>query len=181
MNCHSCGAPMKFDHEKIYFSCEYCTSLFFPEESLDGIRATDEETNLSCPVCALPLVIAYAGKTRLFNCQKCRGVLVEQAIFLPLIHYIRSKSKGPPIHPPPLRLEELKRKVFCPRCRNPMDTHPYGGPGNIVIDNCPRCQLNWLDHNELHRITRSPDRTMDEIYRQIGQEKLFGAQKHKGS
>jgi hypothetical protein len=30
-----------------------------------------------------------------------------------------------------------------------MDTHVYGGPGNVVVDNCPRCAVKWLDHGEL--------------------------------
>jgi Zn-finger nucleic acid-binding protein len=33
-----------------------------------------------------------------------------------------------------------------------MDTHFYGGPGNIIIDDCDRCSLNWLDAGELMRI-----------------------------
>jgi Zn-finger nucleic acid-binding protein len=37
-----------------------------------------------------------------------------------------------------------------------MDVHPYGGPGNIVIDNCPHCRLNWLDSGEFFRVVRAP-------------------------
>jgi Zn-finger nucleic acid-binding protein len=39
-----------------------------------------------------------------------------------------------------------------------MDTHPYLGPGHIVIDSCSECGLNWLDSGELMRIVRAPDR-----------------------
>jgi Zn-finger nucleic acid-binding protein len=38
-----------------------------------------------------------------------------------------------------------------------MDTHPYGGPGNVIIDTCENCSVNWLDHGELQRIVRAPD------------------------
>jgi len=38
-----------------------------------------------------------------------------------------------------------------------MLAHVYGGPGNIVIDTCERCQLNWLDPGELRRIALAPD------------------------
>jgi Zn-finger nucleic acid-binding protein len=38
-----------------------------------------------------------------------------------------------------------------------MDTHYYAGPGNIVIDDCPSCELNWLDAGELMTIVRAPD------------------------
>jgi len=43
-----------------------------------------------------------------------------------------------------------------------MDTHIYGGPGNIVIDNCPECRLNWLDHQELARITTAADAQLNQ-------------------
>jgi Zn-finger nucleic acid-binding protein len=39
-----------------------------------------------------------------------------------------------------------------------MDSYPYGGPGNIVIDNCPRCALLWLNYGELTRIIRARER-----------------------
>ena len=38
-----------------------------------------------------------------------------------------------------------------------MDTHFYNGPGNMIIDDCDTCELNWLDHGELMRIVRAPD------------------------
>jgi Zn-finger nucleic acid-binding protein len=46
----------------------------------------------------------------------------------------------------------------CPQCSRPMNTHLYGGPGNIIIDNCEPCSLNWLDDGELQRIVGAPDR-----------------------
>jgi Zn-finger nucleic acid-binding protein len=41
-----------------------------------------------------------------------------------------------------------------------MITHRYGGPGNVIIDSCERCQANWLDYGELARIVRAPDPTV---------------------
>jgi Zn-finger nucleic acid-binding protein len=38
-----------------------------------------------------------------------------------------------------------------------MDTHPYCGPANIIIDTCERCGVNWLDYGELDRIVRAPE------------------------
>jgi Zn-finger nucleic acid-binding protein len=37
-----------------------------------------------------------------------------------------------------------------------MDAHVYFGGGNVVIDSCEQCELNWLDHGELMRIARAP-------------------------
>jgi Zn-finger nucleic acid-binding protein len=38
-----------------------------------------------------------------------------------------------------------------------MDTHPYAGPGNVIIDSCGDCWLLWLDRGELARIAHAPD------------------------
>jgi Zn-finger nucleic acid-binding protein len=34
----------------------------------------------------------------------------------------------------------------------------YYGPGNIVIDTCPPCDLVWLDAGELQRAIDAPGR-----------------------
>ena len=39
-----------------------------------------------------------------------------------------------------------------------MDTHPYYGPGNVVIDSCARCAVVWLDYHELAMIRDAPGR-----------------------
>ena len=38
-----------------------------------------------------------------------------------------------------------------------METHFYNGPGNVIIDDCEHCELNWLDTGELMRVVRAPD------------------------
>jgi hypothetical protein len=37
-----------------------------------------------------------------------------------------------------------------------MATHPYYGPGNVVIDSCESCDLLWLDFGELKQIVDAP-------------------------
>jgi hypothetical protein len=39
-----------------------------------------------------------------------------------------------------------------------METHPYFGPGNVVIDSCAGCELIWLDFGELKQIVAAPGR-----------------------
>jgi hypothetical protein len=39
-----------------------------------------------------------------------------------------------------------------------METHPYYGPGNVVIDSCLQCELIWLDFGELRQIVAAPGR-----------------------
>jgi Zn-finger nucleic acid-binding protein len=37
-----------------------------------------------------------------------------------------------------------------------MNTHPYYGPGSIVIDSCGNCGLVWLDGGELETVINAP-------------------------
>ena len=158
MNCINCGAPMELRLEKQHFYCEYCTSRYFPEENEDGLRILDESSNVNCPVCITPLIYGFIGNTQVYFCNSCRGMLFEQESFLEVINYIREKSTQPPINPPPVDFSELERDLFCPTCNRLMSTHLYGGPGNLIVDNCPDCLHLWLDHNEFTRIIRSPGR-----------------------
>lgn len=158
MNCQNCGAPMKLEPGRRYFICEYCTSLYFPEEGEDGLRVLGTQLETGCPVCRLPLVLAWIGDTEVGHCTRCRGSLLPQQSFLVTINYLRAGASLPPAPLQPLNREELQRKLSCPRCRQPLDTHPYGGPGNVVVDNCPRCHLIWLDYRELTRIVSAPGR-----------------------
>ena len=51
----------------------------------------------------------------------------------------------------------LDRQIACPMCHQTMDTHPYCGPGNVILDSCEPCEVLWLDHGELRRIALAPD------------------------
>jgi Zn-finger nucleic acid-binding protein len=39
-----------------------------------------------------------------------------------------------------------------------LETHPYYGPGNVVIDSCAACDVIWLDFGELKQIVDAPGR-----------------------
>jgi Zn-finger nucleic acid-binding protein len=52
----------------------------------------------------------------------------------------------------------MAREVCCPRCRARMATHPYYGPGRIIIDTCEPCHLIWLDPGEIERVIDAPGR-----------------------
>lgn len=158
MNCSNCGAPMKLVLDHQYFFCEYCTSIYYPEENDDGIRILESNTDISCPVCKIPLVYGFIGHTQILYCLNCRGMLIDQEVFLMVIDRLRAMSKEPAIIPPPVNMEELKRQIVCPNCGRQMSTHLYGGPGNLVVDNCIHCSLLWLDNKEFTRIIRSPGR-----------------------
>jgi Zn-finger nucleic acid-binding protein len=143
---------MRLEESKEHFSCDYCGSLYFPEPNADGVRVLGEPADLKCPVCKVGMVHAAVGGQRIVYCERCRGMLVPMESFVVIVHTLR---KGPDRIPEPARKtawNDLRREIQCPRCLEPMQAHPYAGPGNVIIDNCPGCSLNWLDHSELKRI-----------------------------
>jgi Zn-finger nucleic acid-binding protein len=89
-------------------------------------------------------------------CPRCQGVLMACPSFGRLVRDRRSAYSGSGGQPRPLDQNDLLRQVDCPGCHRPMDVHPYYGPGGIVIDSCHRCQIVWLDCNEISRIEAAP-------------------------
>ena len=158
MNCINCGAPMQLRLEKRQFYCNYCSSIYFPDENEDGIRILEERNETNCPVCKIPLVFGFIDQTQILYCQSCRGMLADQESFLKVIEYFRASLSQPPIDPPPVNFAELERELTCSTCGRLMSTHLYGGPGNLVVDNCSHCLHLWLDHKEFTRIIRAPGR-----------------------
>lgn len=149
---------MKLVRDRDYFVCEYCTTFFFPEPSKDEVRDLEELVNLQCPICRNQLSLAAIEGNRALLCENCRGILIDQWVFAFAVQYLRSHSNGPDIPPHPLDPNEFNRKLRCPSCGRAMDTYPYGGPGNIVIDCCGKCQLLWLDYGELYKVIHAAGR-----------------------
>lgn len=159
MNCENCGAPLKVAPGGNYLFCEYCGSLSFPEEREDRVQVLGEISDQTCPVCKVNLVSAkVARQTPALYCENCRGLMIQQETFGKLVTYLRSSASGPPDPPRALSEAELRRTLYCPNCKKRMDTHPYYGPGNFVIDICSACGLVWLDHGEITAIVKAPGR-----------------------
>ena len=151
-----------------YFFCRYCGSFHFPETAGDdGVRVLSAiEDSLTCGVCAKPLASALLDEAHPVQyCRNCRGVLMSRRDFALVVHRRRAWATGTPAPPVPLNQTELTRKLVCPKCRKPMATHPYYGPGNVVMDSCEPCELVWLDFGELKQIVAAPgkDRGSREI------------------
>ena len=156
MNCPSCGAAMRLNSDADHFECEYCKSLFFPSKNDEGVSVLAVASGESCPVCAEPLMHAAIAKIRIRYCTRCRGMLIPMGVFIALVEELRAGDPGTLIAPTPDR-HDLQRRINCPHCHHQMDTHFYNGPGNVIIDDCDTCELNWLHHGELMRIVRAPD------------------------
>ena len=149
---------MKIVQARNYFFCEHCSSFHFPTESRDFVRELGESSGIDCPVCQMCLVTASVAEAPALHCRNCRGVLMDQESFAFVVRLLRTRTRGLPEPPRPLNLEDLEREMDCPHCTGVMDTHPYYGPGNVVIDVCPCCAIIWLDHCELDIIASAPGR-----------------------
>lgn len=153
MRCEQCGAPMRLVRNKDYYVCEYCTAFHFPSEaSRDGVRVLGQAAGHACPVCRTPLVDAAIEGQQVLHCPNCRGVLSQRRAFTEILRRRRSSD---PADPSPLDRSELERVVHCPVCGQQMETHPYYGPGHLVIDSCGQCALIWFDHGEIDKIVRA--------------------------
>lgn len=157
MNCPNCGAPMRHEPGQEFLVCDSCRSIHHPEVNADGIVVTGSPTGRLCPLCRLPLSEAVILGQSLLHCPNCRGSLIASETFLFLVAHLRLKPGERPFPPRQFEQAELSRAIDCPLCSRRMDTHPYAGPGNIVIDNCPGCSVNWIDSQELRRVAAAPD------------------------
>ena len=161
MNCPNCGAAMHLVDRRTYFVCDYCATFCFPEEEPctdDGVQVLGETSEVLCPVCEEPLVAGAIDEIRVLHCRECRGVLVGHENFAAIVRTRRAGYTGDRTPPRPIDPEELERTLHCPTCNQILDTHPYYGPGNVVIDTCGRCCHIWLDHGELALIEKAPGR-----------------------
>jgi Zn-finger nucleic acid-binding protein len=156
VSCENCGAPMRVVPGRDYFFCRYCGSYAFPQPSPDGVVTLGERGDVDCPVCATTLARASVAGVRVLHCANCRGILAEQEAFSTIVRFLRARASGEPDPVRPLNREDLQRQIACPHCGQRMDTHPYYGPGNVVIDNCTRCAVIWLDCGELATIRDAP-------------------------
>ena len=156
MNCPACGAAMhpQGDH----FVCDYCHNVFVPEADEDGIRVLGSDpSQKNCPVCNILLNQASLAGKPLLYCSKCHGELVPMPQLESLVDEIRVRDGGRTAVQPSADAHDLDRRISCPQCRKPMDTHYYAGPGNVVLDSCEDCELIWLDRGELAHIAHAPD------------------------
>ncbi len=144
---------MQADRATGVIACSHCGS----SEQLSGIAALIDiagATDKHCPTCHTALASGRLDGRPLMVCQHCEGLLVEMGNFVAVIDAARAREERSGTIPP-RRQAPGDRTIECPECRRPMLSHFYGGPGNLVIDTCESCQLNWLDPGELRRIARA--------------------------
>lgn len=158
MNCKQCGAPMVLVRERDYYFCEYCGVYHFPNQSADGIRNLGQAPErITCPLCSIPFdLVVFDDHYRGHQCSNCQGILFNRGTFRKTLESRRAKATTPAEPAARASEDELARKIYCPKCKQPMSTHRYLGPGNIIIDNCLTCNLIWLDYGELNKAVNAP-------------------------
>jgi Zn-finger nucleic acid-binding protein len=148
---------MRLDRKIHCFKCEFCATEYTPEPDVDGVQILNDSTAYRCPICQDTLAEGVLVGVGVLHCRACGGVLVQMNEFAGLIGVLRA-ARGAFVAPArPFEVASLDRRIECPKCHTAMDTHPYGGPGNVTIDSCETCESNWLDRGELARIVGASD------------------------
>ncbi|HEY2434605.1 MAG TPA: zf-TFIIB domain-containing protein [Vicinamibacterales bacterium] len=147
---------MTLDSAHPCWSCTHCGSVVCPDPASDGVRVTGGPGHV-CPLCAVPLQRALLDEREPIEiCERCKGTLMARRGFAVTLTARRRAATTPSVTPDPADPRQLDRRVVCPNCAAAMITDWYYGPGNIVIDTCPACDLVWLDAGELRRAADAP-------------------------
>jgi len=159
LQCENCGAPAVPLRTGGAAFCPYCGAYHAAPEAApthEGVIVRERAADMPCPLCADQLVEAVVADHPAMCCRRCGGIMCAMGAFALIVQARRAEFRGAELAPTLLNADELRRSVRCPRCRKTMSTHPYHGPGNIVIDVCTACRLVWLDRGELTVLERAP-------------------------
>lgn len=151
MNCPNCGAPLEWSAERSGYLCAHCRTSA-PTAEFDPIEVSAESGDWNCPRCRGRLLAGSVGGVDIEVCGHCSGLLIDQEDFFPVLQQLRRQAADANEPPTPFDPSELHRVCQCPGCSRTMETHPYGGGGNAVIDTCTECGWIWLDGGELRRL-----------------------------
>ena len=151
MNCPRCAFAMEAAGKPEYCKqCGYQVSI----ETGDGVVVVGEKIEAICPSCRAPLLSAQIEEETVACCGQCGGFLAEMESFRVIVAKRRSCHSSGEKCTEPFDPAELERVLSCPRCKQPMDTHPYFGGGNVVVNTCERCSVIWLEAGKLALIER---------------------------
>jgi Zn-finger nucleic acid-binding protein len=104
-------------------------------------------SEVDCPVCREPLIVAEREGIELDVCPWCHGLWFDAGELALL-----AEKTGRP-----LRMAETSLKVVespekprpCPRCDKAMDKVAVGSSPRVVLDRCRAGHGLWFDHGEL--------------------------------
>jgi len=125
-------------------------------KSHDGVQRLDMPTEMLCPRCNTALAGGKLDQFPVAFCPTCFGVLIDNEGIGNVIRIRRLEYSGHDVPPKPSDHSALEKEGRCPNCGEPMEVYFYGGPGNVVMDNCPTCRMVWMDNGEITAIVRAP-------------------------
>ncbi|MCD0458567.1 hypothetical protein LOC72_03705 [Roseiconus lacunae] len=162
MQCLDCQQKMRWNPHRNHHRCLSCNKFGFEtavDDPAEPFEVSDGSPGVACPRCHVGLQFANLhGKWRVCFCDECRGYVIEKGCLATVIHEKRMTYQGEDAVPTPMNQVELKDRLQCPACLETMETHPYHGPGTVVINSCNGCGVAWLDYWELAAIIRAPGR-----------------------
>ena len=160
MKCHECRSEMSLVYNMDHYHCAGCNVYEFPSfdgSASDTIQPLGNTTDFFCPCCPeINLEVGQILGAQVCFCPNCRGYVIDTGTLGSLISSLRASYTGPDDQPAMMNQEELNVTTSCPACLEPMQTHPYHGPGTVILDSCMNCKLSWLGHGELNKIVKAP-------------------------
>jgi Zn-finger nucleic acid-binding protein len=163
-NCPYCGALIDLVDARLTAYCGECLAMS-PEDAVFccecgrrlGAQATEvEETDSTCPRCAVVLRRREVGRHRAFECAMCYGLFVGVEDLELIIREQEGRVSDPG------SAGGLQRATLggdpvaylkCPICGTSMNRLNYGRLSGVIIDFCRRHGY-WLDAGELEKIAR---------------------------
>ena len=106
-----------------------------------------------CPLCSQAAVEWSTRRAAAASAAPgCFGMLIQMRRFAAVIDGARRARNDVRSHARAASPVSRARGVCtCPACGQTMIDQVYGGPGNVVIDTCERCGVNWLDPGSPNR------------------------------
>lgn len=124
--------------------------------------------NLACPKCHQPLSEIYYKKTQIYQCDFCKGTLVENTRVTRILaraespcterlkSLARAVQRENQMRFTMRRLKKIERAkvplLSCPKCQKPMMRTFYSLAYLIEIDRCGFCGITWFDQDELEML-----------------------------
>lgn len=135
----------------------------------DRLNQTEKEISVfTCPSCKHPLFAVSYENTKVYQCNFCGGILVENNKIPRIIarrekkctDRVKSLAKAVlmdnqrKLTIKKLRSAEIKTKsgITCLKCKNPMFRTFYSLAYLIEIDRCGICGVTWFDMDELEML-----------------------------
>ncbi len=115
-------------------------------------------TAIICPNCDTPLVTRYYDLHAVEACPTCMSMLVDAS---ELHEHVIETTKNDKIMPAPdvnakdlIRPFPINSKRSCPRDGAPFRCVNYGYDSNVLLEQCPVCNVLWIENTHILPLAR---------------------------